>query len=300
MSKNTCIAVDWGTSNFRAYLLDEDGSVHQSVTKDQGMKSLNPQTFEPFLLQAIAPWCREQPYPVILCGMVGAKTGWMETPYIPIQKIMEDLPKNLTKVKTQVHNLEAYIVSGACQKQPHYDVMRGEETQIYGFLQQIPEYSGHIILPGTHSKWVRVEQGQCLDFQTFMTGELYAWLSKQSILSSVIAQNQELNADVFNRGLHEGQQSSIPLSAQLFNIRAMAMLDQEKEHYHASYLSGLLIGQEFSVQKPERVTIIGATSLGKYYSQACDYFDIPYQIVSAAQVTVRGLHTCINYLKQGQ
>ncbi|MCX8509692.1 MAG: 2-dehydro-3-deoxygalactonokinase, partial [Rhodobacteraceae bacterium] len=178
------IAVDWGTSQLRAWAMGPEGPLAEA-TSDAGMGRLTPDGFEPALLQLIAPWLGRDPVSVIACGMVGARQGWVEAAYraTPCPPLA---PGQLTPALTLDPRLQVKVVPGLKQGKPA-DVMRGEETQIAGALTLMPGFDGIFCLPGTHAKWVHVSAGEVVSFQTYMTGELFALLATQSVLRHGIA-----------------------------------------------------------------------------------------------------------------
>ncbi len=291
------IGVDWGTSNFRTYLLSAQGEILDQKNGDQGLKDLKSHQFEQYLLSIVSPWLQDGFKPIILCGMVGSKTGWSETPYLPIMDIMDKLPSSAHKIKTNNPQLQAYILSGACQDtNGHFDVMRGEETQVFGYLKQHPNFSGYIVLPGTHNKWVKIENGQPKEFSTFMTGELYQILCLHSILSNMITAG--FDPDSFDQGLKQSKNHPLALTSSLFSTRAQQLLKSNSTLHVSSYISGLLIGQEFAAlqntlqTKPELV-FIGSPALVSNYMQACALWQIPSQTFDVQTATITGLFAAI-------
>ena len=162
------IAVDWGTSTFRAYLV-QNNKVSDIIETKDGIKFVKSHLFEQTLLSLIDQWLDNDEITEILSsGMVGSKQGWEEAPY-------QQTPCNLKKLNyitptLKDNRISLKIFSGVSQiNQP--DVMRGEETQIAGFLNENPNFNGSICLPGTHSKWVEIKNNNIVKFKTFMTGE---------------------------------------------------------------------------------------------------------------------------------
>ncbi|MFV0322336.1 MAG: 2-dehydro-3-deoxygalactonokinase [Alphaproteobacteria bacterium] len=293
------IGIDWGTSNFRAYLLNKDGSIIESKDTNTGLKDLKKDEFEGYLLTQIFPWLKIKNTPVILCGMVGSKNGWYETPYIDIKDIMTQLPFATTKIPS--NHLNAYIISGACQyTETQMDVMRGEETQIYGYLHENPLFSGYLVLPGTHNKWVKVKDGQTLEFHTFMTGELYQIIKQYSILSSMI--DDQFNQEDFLNAVQQSSENPSFFSNYLFTIRASNLLDPQKMKSPYSFLSGLLIGLELAAYKknikPEdKVIFIGTSHLTNLYKKACNHLNISTQTFSVEHATILGMVSCMRQIK---
>ena len=148
--KANWIAVDWGTSSLRAWAMDAEGHDLATASLNQGMGQLAPSEFELALCALVEPWLSVGPTNVIACGMLGARQGWIETPY----RVAPCKPQSiLTKAPTTDPRLNVQIIAGVSQARPA-DVMRGEETQIAGFQKLNPNWDGVICLPGTHTKWV--------------------------------------------------------------------------------------------------------------------------------------------------
>jgi len=175
------IGVDWGTTNFRAYALDAQHNVVDSKATDAGMQSVEKPFFEAALLRQINDWLpRDGNVLVLMSGMVGARQGWQEALYKPVP-CGAFSTADLTPIATENEHMRVFVAPGVSQQNPA-DVMRGEETQIFGWLEQSPAFTGTVCLPGTHSKWVRVSAGKIIQFQTYMTGELFNLLCEQSVL----------------------------------------------------------------------------------------------------------------------
>lgn len=192
------IAVDWGTSNLRVWAMDAEGNVLANAGSDKGMGSLAPDEFEPTLLSLIEPWLNG-PTTIIACGMIGAKQGWSEAPYLQTPCP----PHNATKIITapaRDPRLSVQILPGISQTKPA-DVMRGEETQIAGLIAENPQFDGVVCLPGTHTKWVRISAEEVVNFTTFMTGEIFALLAEKSVLHHSIGEGWK--QDAFDQALSD-------------------------------------------------------------------------------------------------
>ena len=157
------IAVDWGTSHLRAWAMSDGGQVLGDASSDRGMNSLAPHEFEPALLDSIAPWIDRETH-VVACGMVGSRQGWVEAPYHAVPCAPQ--PGGFAAPNVQDPRLRVHVIPGLKQERPA-DVMRGEETQIAGYLRQYPDFDGVICLPGTHGKWARISAGEIVSFRTF-------------------------------------------------------------------------------------------------------------------------------------
>jgi 2-dehydro-3-deoxygalactonokinase len=281
------IAVDWGTSHLRAWAMQGAQAVAQSQSTD-GMSTLAPDGFEPALLGLVSAWLNaDRTTPVIACGMVGSRQGWVEAPYRAVPCL--PLGGTQTKAPTQDPRLEVWVVPGLKQTNPA-DVMRGEETQIAGFLAQNPGWDGVICLPGTHSKWVHVSAGEVVSFQTFLTGEMFALLGTHSVLRHSLSGWDEAG---FIEGLNLSLDRPERLMARLFTLRAEGLLQDLSPAHARARLSGLLIGAELAAAKPywlgQRVAIVGETTLAQAYATALESRAVPVSAHDIALATLAGL-----------
>ncbi|MDG1956441.1 MAG: 2-dehydro-3-deoxygalactonokinase, partial [Candidatus Thioglobus sp.] len=163
------IAADWGTTHMRAWAIGDNDSVLAYRESNEGMKDLQQNEFEPVLLRLIENWLDDNKVTnVMACGMVGAKQGWVETPYLKVPCVPID-NSQLTIASTKNTHIKVYLVPGVMQHQPA-DIMRGEETQIAGFINENPNFNGVVCLPGTHAKWVSIKNRHITNFKTYMTG----------------------------------------------------------------------------------------------------------------------------------
>ena len=284
------IAVDWGTSNLRAWAMGEDG-VLATASSDKGMGTLTRDGFEPALLALIGDWLAPgKQTPVVACGMVGARQGWAEAPYraVPCPPVAAT---GLCAVQTRDPRLNVQIVPGLSQAKPA-DVMRGEETQIAGVLALDPRFDGVICLPGTHSKWAHVSAGEVVSFQTFMTGEMFALLSAQSVLRHGIAAEGD-DPDAFDAAVAEAMARPERLAARLFSLRAEGLVNGLSPITARARLSGLLIGAELAGAKPywlgQRVRLIGTAGLVASYARALAAQGVTADLLPAAECTLAGL-----------
>jgi len=222
MLKPDWIAVDWGTSNMRAWAMSASGTVLDEVRSDRGMGSLKPAEFEQALRDAIAPWDHKGA-PMIACGMVGAKQGWMEAPYAAVP--CAATPEGFTK--PDAGDLDVYIIAGLKQADPA-GVMRGEETQIAGFLSMNKNWDGVICLPGTHTKWAHISADEVVSFQTYMTGDLFAAISGNTVLKHSV-NSDDWDNDAFDGGVADAMARPERLAARLFSLRAEGLLNGMQE-----------------------------------------------------------------------
>ena len=281
------IAVDWGTSNLRAWAMGADGPVAHGESP-KGMGKLAPQEFEAALLELIEPWL-SGPTLVLACGMVGARQGWREATYRAVPCTPTDA-HGLTRVTTTDPRLDVRIAPGLSQSRPA-DVMRGEETQLAGALALHPGFDGVFCLPGTHSKWAQVSAGEVTSFQTFMTGELFALLSTQSVLRHSMAEGWDDAA--FDEGLSEALSRPDRIAAKLFSLRAEGLLHALPGASARARLSGLLIGIELAGAKPywlgQPVKLIGAETLSASYARALSPQGLKAETLDATACTLAGL-----------
>lgn len=283
------IAVDWGTTRLRVWAMQGAGAL-ESRASDKGMGSLTPEGFEPALLELVGDWLGDGPTPVIACGMVGARNGWAEaeyrnTPCPPLD------PLRATRPPVNDPRLDVHILPGLSQLDPP-DVLRGEETQIAGFLAQNPDFEGTLCLPGTHCKWVRIEGGEVEGFHTFMTGEIYALLSRQSVLRLTIGEARPDPAS-FADAAAQALENPELIPAGLFPMRAAALLQDLSPEEGAGRLSGLLIGSELAAARPlwqdRRVVIIGAPDLAGLYAQVLRAADADAAEMDGGALVLTGL-----------
>ncbi|OZA06724.1 MAG: 2-keto-3-deoxy-galactonokinase, partial [Rhodobacterales bacterium 17-64-5] len=241
------IAVDWGTSNLRAWAMDARGQVLAEAASEDGMGKLAKAEFEPALLRLIGGWLGEGPMPIIACGMVGSRQGWCEAPYRSVPCPPLD-PLAQVAVPTTDPRLAMRIAPGLRQTTPA-DVMRGEETQIAGALSLIPDYDGVLCLPGTHSKWAQISAGEVVSFQTFMTGEMFALLSETSVLRHGM-EGDGWDDAAFDSAVGDALSRPERLAARLFALRAEGLIADLAPAAARARLSGLLIGAELAAARP--------------------------------------------------
>ncbi len=296
------VAGDWGTSSLRIWLCAADGTVLAHRQSDEGMGRLTPDEFEPALRRHLAaiPLPLPRPAPVVLCGMVGARQGWREAAYVNIPADAEAVCAGSLAVA--VAGLDVRILPGLASRVPGAeDVIRGEETQLLGLLRQQPGLSGVVCMPGTHSKWVRLEAGRIAAFHTAMTGELFALLRDHSVLRhSMATPASATTSDAFARAVRRSLARPDQLIASLFEVRAAALLNGATDG--ADVLSGLLIGAEIAACAAWAgpVTLVAAGPLGESYRRALTLAGRAVHPVDATTVTLAGLHAAAAALWPGE
>jgi 2-dehydro-3-deoxygalactonokinase len=285
------IAADWGTSNLRLWALDDRGGTVAHRSSEKGMGRLTREEFEPALLELAGELLTEGVRtPVIVCGMAGARQGWAEAAYLTAPCRPPSL-NEATLVATTDPRLDVRILPGVRQLDPP-DVMRGEETQIAGFLADEPAYAGLLCLPGTHTKWVTVQDGRIASFRTFMTGELFALLSGQSVLRHGLS-DKDMDGDAFRKAVVDAAETPAGIAAALFGIRAAGLVAELSPEAARGRLSGLLIGAELAALRDGigegPVAILGSDSLAGAYRDALDCLGRSARLLDAQTLTLKGL-----------
>jgi 2-dehydro-3-deoxygalactonokinase len=285
------IAVDWGTSNLRIWGLNADGQVVAERSSDQGMAKLDRSGFEPALLALTNDWLsQDRQTPVVCCGMVGARQGWIEVPYrqVPCKPVRFD---TVGRPDTRDPRLRVFILPGIKQTKPTPDVMRGEETQIAGILSEDAQFEGVLCLPGTHTKWVRIHGGDIVHFRTFMTGELFDLLSRHSVLRHSL-DGRGSDGVEFAASIEAMDAEAAQLAARLFSIRAQSLVSELSPATAKARLSGLLIGAELAATKDwfdQALTIVGNGPQAELYAEGLRVLGQAPRIVDAPHVTLIGL-----------
>lgn len=263
------------------------GVLAQAVS-DRGMSTLTPPDYESVLISLVSDWLGDGVTEVLIAGMAGARQGWVEAPYatVPCPPVG---PGGVTAPTTDPR-LSVRIIPGLCQSAPA-DVMRGEEVQIAGYLALNPDFDGVLCLPGTHSKWVEVSAGEVISFRTFMTGELFALLSKQSVLRHSVGDGWD--AAAFEAAVAEAQSHPETLARALFGLRAESLLADLGKPAATARLSGTLIGAELAAARPywlgRPVALIGATTLADIYAAALHLQGLTVDRADVTAMTLAGI-----------
>jgi 2-dehydro-3-deoxygalactonokinase len=253
--RTALIALDWGTTSLRAYRMDPQGRPIDSRRSEGGIMQLpageGAARFEAALQAICGDWLQAHARaPLLACGMVGSAQGWCEAVYHPIPCAIEQVARNLTVVQ-RPDGPDLHIVPGLIQHGDLPNVMRGEETQIAGVLHDLDNAGESapamlIGLPGTHSKWAWIEQGQVMRFETFMTGEVYAALRQYTILGRTMAPAPQRDERAFIHGLQQtrARTGGMGVLSDIFSSRTLGLTGRLSAQAQPDYLSGLLIGHE--------------------------------------------------------
>ena len=260
------IAVDWGTTNRRAYLIDSAGKQTGEFEDGKGILTISAGEF-PAAIAEIRAKLGDKP--LLLAGMIGSNRGWKEAPYVACPAGLDELAKGLVWAGER----EAIVPGVSYIGDDRADVMRGEEVQVLGALAAgLVGPDSLVCHPGTHNKWTVLHQGRIQSFRTVMTGELFSLLKEHSILSDLLQGPVEAN-DVFRSAaryavFHEA------LPAELFSIRASVLLGQRKKTDAPSYASGLLIGTDVRIgltyPTGAQVVVMGRPELTHLYAAAIE------------------------------
>jgi 2-dehydro-3-deoxygalactonokinase len=239
------VGINWGSSNFRAFLITPEGQVRDTIEQPRGIAGLDRAQMQALVAEVAARW--PQAARAYASGMIGSNIGWSDAGYV-------DCPTTLAKLAAQLHEVRigevpVAIVPGlACRRgvDDAPDIMRGEETELLGLIAagQVPA-NGLVALPGTHSKWVRLRDGAVVEFMTAMSGEIFDRLTAAGLLASVV-DGPAVEGAAFQAGLKAGHDSGLGLGTLLFGARARVIRQDLSKQEGASYLRGLLIGAELA------------------------------------------------------
>lgn len=281
------VGVDWGTSSLRAARLAPDGAVLEERASPRGILTVPAGGFRAVLEALCGEWLAPSHGVCLVSGMAGSRQGWQEAPYCPCPAGEPELARALTWIEPG----RIAIVPGLCCEHGGVpDVLRGEEVQVYGAMDLLGRDHGTFVLPGTHSKWVRAEGGQVRGFTTWMSGEVYALLRQHSILARTLPEGEDdpLVASAFLQGVRQAQEAG-SLLASAFGVRALSLFDRLPIGERASYLSGLVIGEELRAQHgaASDVVLIGSPALAGRYALALDALGVRCVVLGAA-ATWRG------------
>ncbi|OSQ35781.1 2-keto-3-deoxy-galactonokinase [Thalassospira mesophila] len=290
------IAVDWGTSNLRLWAMDGAGDILARCESDLGLNKIADDGFETVLRDLVADWLpddngADSAIPVIICGMAGAKQGWREAPYASLPARPASLAAGAVQPPLSKAGLAVYILPGLKQVDDP-DVMRGEETQLVGFMADNSDFAGWVCLPGTHSKWAHIANGTITGFRTYMSGEVFALLSQQSILRHSMQGADD--AVAFDKAVKDVAVPSGDLLHRLFTIRAGGLVGANGGQTGAAQLSGFVIGSEIAdivarLGKGDSIALIGDGKLAVRYRQALSVHGFDSAIVDAEVATLGGL-----------
>jgi 2-dehydro-3-deoxygalactonokinase len=287
------IAVDWGTTNRRAYAIDTEGNCIGELADDRGVLSIGAGQFEAAMGQI-----REKlgDRPMLLAGMIGSNRGWIEVPYVRCPAGLDELARGILRSPDG----SAVLVPGVAYEDSRVDIMRGEEVQILGAAAdgEVPQ-DCLVCHPGTHNKWIRLDAGRIVSFRTVMTGELFNLLKAKSILSDLLSRQVQIG-EAFLAGAREGLAGS-GVTAEMFETRARVLLGRMPAEDGASFISGLLIGEDVRIGLAAhpgiRVVAIGRPDLTALYAAALKEAGVETEQASGERAFIAGAKQIVELIQ---
>ena len=292
MGKAGYVAVDWGTSSFRLWLMDRAGAVMDERRSSEGMMVASKLGFAAVLQSHLEAVGAGNHLPVAICGMAGARQGWVEAGYV-------ETPAQLAAILAGTVaapglSRDVRILPGIAQRDPDApDVMRGEETQLLGALAA-DAADAVVCIPGTHSKWAMVKGGTVERFATFMTGELFSAISQETILSHAVAGAEESpDIGAFKSAVAAAFDAPALAANLLFRVRSGQLLYGGSAAAARERISGTLIGLEMAAglaeDRPSGITLVSSGRLAQLYRLAFDTLSVPVRAIDAEEAVRRGL-----------
>lgn len=289
---NTFVGVNWGSTNFRAFLIGADGAALDEYSAPSGVVALDRDGMAVMMNDLAARWPERGP--VYASGMIGSNVGWIEVPYAEAPAGCADLAA--LAAATRIGDVSTRIVPGiACRRSfdGEPDILRGEEIELMG-LAALRAADGWVALPGTHTKWARLENGRVVDFFTSMSGEIFDRLTAKGLLASIVA-GEASDGPEFLRGVSAGRTRRLSLGTLLFGARAQVVRGALAKSDAASYIRGLLIGSEiadamavFPAVGKSVVPLIGNRALSRLYASALDTLGVSSELIDSREACLRG------------
>ena len=293
MNQAEYVAVDWGTSSFRLWLIDRAGGVVAERRSPEGMMAAAKLGFAAVLQSHLDAVGAANDLPVVICGMAGARQGWVEAGYIDTPAHLALILQRAVPVPGQSRDIR--ILPGIAQRDPRApDVMRGEETQLLGALGADAAGEAVVCIPGTHSKWARVSGGTVERFATFMTGELFSVVSRETILSHAVVGANEEDTEAFKSAVIAAFETPALAANLLFRVRSSQLLYGSSASSAREKISGTLIGLELAAglagdQPRSGITLVASGRLAVLYRLAFETFSVAVQSIDAEEAVRRGL-----------
>jgi 2-dehydro-3-deoxygalactonokinase len=291
------VAIDWGSSRFRAYRV-EPGGVTDRITSARGILSTPPSALAGALAEELAPWrawLERERVPVAMAGMIGSNRGLRDAGYqrLPIDLAALASPAAAVPVETALATTVTIRPGLALADGDAYDVLRGEEVQLLGAHHLRP--AGLYVFPGTHSKWIPLEdaagRARVRTFSTMMTGELYAWLVEESLVCRGIPEARAWSDEAFARGVSRATEAGDVIE-EAFRVRARWLLGNLAPEAAPSFLSGLLVGHEVGVmtrryEPAEPLVVVGEEGLCALYARAMTQLRVEAAVIPGEAALVR-------------
>lgn len=290
------VLLDWGTTNFRAFLVKSDGSIIDEKEGDRGIQSVAKGEHERVVSEALASWRAEYgPLDILAAGMIGSRNGWIEMPYVPTPAAAADLAAACRTIELPEGDRLTFL-PGLTDPTgfPFPDVMRGEETQLVGFGLKRDMI---VVLPGTHAKWAEIRNGRIERFRTFVTGEIYTTLANHSFLSKVATAERDHATAAFAKGVALAQEECARaggLLTRLFAVRTGWLAGTTTPDEMKSRLSGLIVGWEFVearaggwFKEGDTIAVVGDDDLVEVYERVATAFGLELA-PAPADAAIRG------------
>lgn len=288
-----CAAVDWGSTNLRIRILDSAGNIINTFTSGEGLINLPDRDFKGTLEKRLEELGADKFLPVVICGMAGSRQGWREVPYLEIPAGLSDIPGAALQVDGT--SRPVHILPGLSQRKPSADVMRGEETQLLGVSLE-RTIDGVVCMPGTHSKWVLMQDGRIKRFSTFMTGEVFALMTKHSLLRFSVKEGTEQLwlRPAFAEAVANIFEHPEKFGDALFAIRADGLLNNVGMEDATARLSGLCVGLELAgakvfLEATAPIEIVASGVHAELYRTAFDMLGKAHNITDASEASRKGL-----------
>ncbi|HWT63539.1 MAG TPA: 2-dehydro-3-deoxygalactonokinase [Ochrobactrum sp.] len=293
LQKPFVAVADWGTTRFRLWTLDMDGNVLDESRGDDGLLHAKEAGFEAILERHLAQIDAPDDLPVVICGMAGSRTGWIEAPYMSLPAGLDGIVAAAVRVPARRHVLMLPGVARRNDDAP--DVMRGEETKLLGLVHRGTR-DAVVVMPGTHAKWVQIADGKLNDYRSFMTGELFALLKEKSVLAGALegAEPVDPQSAAFAAGVKSSLETPELISNALFTVRAGWLVHDYKPSDQLARLSGLLIGLEVAGGRTlfgelKQVLLLSDGMMGALYASALEIAGINVNRIEADELVRDGL-----------
>jgi 2-dehydro-3-deoxygalactonokinase len=281
------IGINWGTSNFRAYRLGKYGVIEDCRVSSSGISSVESKKYHETLLREVGHWIQQGERQILISGMAGSRNGWIEVPYVQTPAKIQDIANGCIRVP--LTDMHVFIVPGVMGTDDHGipEVMRGEEAEIFGAHLDFAD-AAQVALPGTHTKWVKMQEAAIASFATYMTGDLFSAVRSSTILREFPA-TSEIQLECFIQGVDRSKTEDA-LTHLLFGARTLFLKSLLQADAGYSYLSGLLIGYEVrhALEPGRGVHLIGDERLCSLYAQAIEIYG-GKSTLEPSDAAVRGL-----------
>jgi len=301
--ENEIVGINWGSTNFRAWLMTPDGVVRDEFSRPAGVAKLDRAGMEDLMRELDQRWPARGA--VYAAGMVGSNVGWQEAPYVVAPGGLAELARGT--IATAIGGVDLRIVPGMTCRRAYDDgpdILRGEEIELFGFADLQPGWDGFVALPGTHTKWVRFADGKLQDFFTSMSGEMFDRLTSAGLLASIV-EGEACAGEAFFEGVRLGGERALGLGTLLFGARARVIRGQLARRDAASFIRGLLIGSEVADAlaihpglSGASLPLIGSGAVCELYAAALGRLGIEGRFVDSRAACLRGFTALHNEVQR--